>query len=118
MADIRIKRIYDQAGDGYRVLVDRLWPRGIRKEDAGIDLWLKAAGPSDGLRREFGHDPEKFEDFAAAYRRELEGSEAVEQLVQLARRERKLCLLFGAKDEEHNQAVVLRQVILERLGHR
>ncbi|MFD1212724.1 DUF488 domain-containing protein [Arthrobacter sp. GCM10027362] len=118
MGTVLIKRIYDPAGDGdgYRVLVDRLWPRGIKKEDARLDEWLKEAGPSDELRKEFGHDPDKFDDFAAAYRRELEGSEAVEQLVRLARREAKLCLLFGARDEEHNQAVVLREVILERLG--
>ncbi|MGF9663117.1 DUF488 domain-containing protein [Arthrobacter crystallopoietes] len=118
MANVQIKRVYEPAGDddGYRVLVDRIWPRGITKDDARLDLWLKEAGTSAGLRKEFSHRPEKFQAFAAAYRRELEGTEALERLVELAREQPRLCLLYGAKDETHNQAVVLRELILEELG--
>ena len=118
MANVQIKRVYEPAGDddGYRVLVDRIWPRGIKKDDARLDLWLKEAGTSAGLRKEFSHRPEKFKAFAAAYRRELEGTEALERLVELAREQPRLCLLYGAKDETHNQAVVLRELILEELG--
>ena len=118
MANVHIKRVYDPAGDGdgYRVLVDRIWPRGIKKDGAGVDLWLKEAGTSAELRKEFSHRPEKFDAFAVAYRQELDGSEALERLVELAREQPKLCLLYGAKDKEHNQAVVLRGMILEHLG--
>ena len=118
MANVQIKRVYEPAddGDGYRVLVDRIWPRGIKKDGAGVDLWLKEAGTSAELRKEFSHRPEKFDAFAVAYRQELDGSEALERLVELAREQPKLCLLYGAKDKEHNQAVVLRGMILEHLG--
>jgi uncharacterized protein YeaO (DUF488 family) len=118
MATLSIKRIYEPAADsdGYRVLVDRLWPRGIKKDDAGLDAWVKEAGPSDALRQEFGHDPAKFDSFAAAYRRELAGSPAVDELLAAAREHGKVTLLYGAKDEEHNQAVVLREYLLERLA--
>jgi uncharacterized protein YeaO (DUF488 family) len=120
MANVQIKRIYEPAGngDGYRVLVDRIWPRGIKKDEAELDLWLKDAGTSAELRKEFSHQPEKFDAFAVAYRKELDGSEALEQLVELAREKSKLCLLYGAKDETHNQAVVLRELILEELGQK
>jgi uncharacterized protein YeaO (DUF488 family) len=117
MGSIRIKRIYEEAdpADGYRVLVDRLWPRGIKKEDAHIDLWLKDVGPSDGLRKEFGHDPEKFDDFAQAYRKELRQSDAVQVLVDAAGEHDPMTLLFGAKDKEHNQAVVIHEYLNARL---
>ncbi|MEV7647530.1 DUF488 domain-containing protein [Arthrobacter sp. NPDC089319] len=118
MTDVQIKRVYEPAddGDGYRVLVDRIWPRGIKKEDAGLDLWLKEAGTSAELRKEFSHQPEKFEAFTVAYRKELDGSEVLKRLLELARAHPKLCLLYGAKDETHNQAAVLRDLILEELG--
>jgi uncharacterized protein YeaO (DUF488 family) len=117
MGSIRIKRIYEEAdpADGYRVLVDRLWPRGIKKDDAHIDLWLKDVGPSDGLRKEFGHDPEKFDDFAQAYRKELRQSDAVQVLIDAAGNHDRMTLLFSAKDEEHNQAVVLYEYLNGRL---
>ncbi|HEX2247656.1 MAG TPA: DUF488 domain-containing protein [Arthrobacter sp.] len=117
MGSIQIKRIYDEPdpADGYRVLVDRLWPRGIKKEDAHIDLWLKEAGPSDGLRKEFGHDPDKFDDFARAYRKELRQSDAVQVLLDAAEKHDQMTLLFGAKDEEHNQAVVLHEYLNAKL---
>jgi uncharacterized protein YeaO (DUF488 family) len=118
MGNVVIKRVYEAAesDDGYRVLVDRLWPRGIKKDDAELDLWLKEAGPSDELRKQFGHVAKKFPAFAKAYRKELDGSEALEKLLSLAKDKKRLCLLYGAKDEEHNQAVVLRSVIGEQLG--
>ncbi|SDR10168.1 DUF488 domain-containing protein [Arthrobacter crystallopoietes] len=117
MGSIRIKRIYEEAepADGYRVLVDRLWPRGIKKEDAHIDLWLKDVGPSDGLRKEFGHDPEKFDDFAQAYRKELRQSDAVQVLIDAAGKHDRMTLLFGAKDKEHNQAAVLNEYLIAKL---
>ena len=117
MGSIRIKRIYEEPdpADGYRVLVDRLWPRGIKKEDAHIDLWLKDVGPSDALRKEFGHDPEKFDDFAQAYGKELRQSDAVQVLLDAAGKHSRMTLLFGAKDEEHNQAVVLHRYLNARL---
>ncbi|MCL5036011.1 MAG: DUF488 domain-containing protein [Chloroflexi bacterium] len=108
---IKIKRVYDgtEKGDGYRVLVDRLWPRGVSKEKAKIDLWLKDIGPSDGLRKWFGHDPEKWKEFKKRYEMELkENEEAVDRLKHVIREEKTVTFVFAAKDEDHNNAVVLR----------
>jgi uncharacterized protein YeaO (DUF488 family) len=113
---IELKRAYDQAAetDGYRVLVDRLWPRGIAKDDLRIDAWLKDLAPSAGLRKWFRHDPAKWDEFKARYARELEQrSNALERLVARARASR-VTLVFGARDTEHNNAVALREH-LERL---
>jgi uncharacterized protein YeaO (DUF488 family) len=108
MGSITIRRAYEQPAAGsFRILVDRLWPRGLRKEDAGVDLWLKEVGPSTALRTWFGHDPERFGEFARRYRAELEGSEAYARLVEEVRRHDRVELAFSAKDTEHNQAVVL-----------
>ncbi|UNX55166.1 DUF488 domain-containing protein [Georgenia sp. TF02-10] len=106
---VRLARVYDPAPDdgGYRVLVDRVWPRGVRKADARIDRWLKEVGPSTELRRWFGHDPARFAEFAERYRAELAGNPAWDELEQLAREHPDLTLVYGAKDAEHNQAVVL-----------
>ncbi|HSU99590.1 MAG TPA: DUF488 domain-containing protein [Roseiarcus sp.] len=107
--DIRVKRIYDPPDreDGARVLVDRLWPRGVSKERARLTLWLKEIAPSDGLRRWFGHDPARFAEFARRYRAELSAnSEAVGRLEELVKTGR-VTLLYGARDEEHNEARVL-----------
>lgn len=102
----------DPAGsDGYRVLVDRLWPRGISKDEAALDAWIKDVGPSTELRRWFGHDPSKFDEFADRYRAELKGSEALEQLRAGCRENPVVTLLYGAKDTQHNQAVVLRDLL-------
>lgn len=103
------KRIYDPAAqhDGARILVDRVWPRGIKKDDAKLDLWLKDIAPSTELRKWFNHDVERFEEFARRYRAELQGNEAVAQLEEFSRGHRRVTLLFGAHDEEHNQAIVL-----------
>jgi len=111
MDRVRTKRVYDpvDGDDGYRVLVDRLWPRGIRKSDLPHDEWLKEVSPSGALRRWFGHDPERFEAFAERYQQELAGNEEVERLTEIAA-DRRLTLLYAAKDREHNHAIVLAEV--------
>ena len=108
----RLKRVYEApAGDdGMRVLVDRLWPRGLSKDKARIDLWLKDIAPSDALRREFHAQPDRWDAFRTAYRAELDGNPALEELKSLARR-RKVTLLFAARDPEHNNAVVLKDLL-------
>lgn len=98
-------------GDGFRVLVDRLWPRGVSKEDAALDEWLKDVGPSTELRKWFDHDPDKFEEFAGRYGDELDGNPAWERLQQIVADHKRVTLLFGAKDHDHNQAVVLRDLL-------
>jgi uncharacterized protein YeaO (DUF488 family) len=108
----KVKRVYapPEAGDGYRVLVDRLWPRGIAKDKAGIDLWLKDISPSDDLRRRFHGEPSKWREFVAAYGRELAAEPArvaVATLRERAGREQ-VTLLYAARDEEHNNAVALK----------
>jgi uncharacterized protein YeaO (DUF488 family) len=108
---IALKRAYDPPapGDGRRVLVDRIWPRGIARDDLRIDAWLKELAPSAGLRKGFGHDPKKWEQFKERYARELDGRpDALAQLVQMAKAGR-LTLVFGARDTEHNNAVALRE---------
>lgn len=105
-----IKRIYEDAAkdDGYRVLVDRLWPRGVSKEDAKLNLWLKEIAPSDELRHHFGHEVEKWAEFVREYKKELTGKkELIAQLKELEKEHKTVTLLYGAKDTEHNQAVVL-----------
>lgn len=124
--DVRLKRVYDEASpdDGVRVLVDRLWPRGVSKERAALDLWDRALAPSAELRRSWhadpaAHDPERFAAFAADYRDELArdpASAALDRLAQLARDRPRVTLLYGAKDTRQNHAVVLRDALLERLG--
>lgn len=110
---VRIKRDREPKAkaDGFRILVDGMWPRGVKKEELGVDLWLKDVAPSRDLRTWFGHDPEKFDEFASRYRRELEGSDALEELREAVREHGTVTLLFDAKDEEHNQAVVLRDLL-------
>jgi len=109
---VQLKRAYESASarDGYRVLVERLWPRGVHKTDLRLDAWLKDVAPSAELRRWFGHDPARFREFAARYRRELRRSPAAEALASLVRRaaEGTVTLIYGARDETHNGAVVLR----------
>jgi len=110
---LQVKRAYEPAkrADGTRVLVDRLWPRGLAKDKARIDLWLREIAPSTTLRKWFGHDPAKWKEFRARYSRELDrNAEAVKQLRGLARRGA-VTLVYSAKDEEHNQAVALREYL-------
>ena len=111
---VALKRAYEAPArsDGKRILVDRLWPRGLTKEKAALDLWLKEVAPSGELRKWFGHDPEKWPEFARRYRAELKGSRALAGLEALARRG-DVTLVYAARDREHNEARVLQQ-ILER----
>jgi uncharacterized protein YeaO (DUF488 family) len=110
---IQIKRVYEQPGgaDGMRILVDRLWPRGLTKERAQVDLWLKDIAPSTELRKWFSHDPNKWPEFQARYRRELKLK--TDLLVDLKEKAAKgpVTLLYGAKDESHNEAVVLEALL-------
>lgn len=108
-----IKRVYDDPAvdDGCRVLVDRLWPRGVSKERAQLELWLKEVAPSPPLRKEFAHMQEHFADFRAAYEAELESNPAVETLRDLAAQHGKVTLLFGARDPEINHALVLMEFL-------
>jgi uncharacterized protein YeaO (DUF488 family) len=117
-ADVVVKRIYEKAADrdGSRVLVDRVWPRGIKKADAGLTEWLKEVAPTSELRKWYSHDPEKYEEFARRYRKELaEGAqhEAFEELVEMAR-EKRLTLLTATKTPEISQAEVLRGLIADQ----
>ncbi len=114
---LRIKRVYDKPAkeDGWRVLVDRLWPRGMKKEAAKIDLWMKEVAPSDRLRKSFCHDVKKWPDFQKKYCAELrQKTELLAQLKKIEKEQGTLTLLFGARDEEHNQAVVLAAVLKEK----
>ncbi len=110
---IRTKRIYTPPGpeDGYRILVDRLWPRGMKKEAARIDLWAKDVAPSTELRQWFHHDAGQWEEFEKRYCAELKASAAVEALLPEIRKHKVVTLLYGARDEQHNQAVVLRALL-------
>ncbi|MCH6470001.1 DUF488 domain-containing protein [Sinomonas terrae] len=112
MGTVSLRRVYEPSPEGtFRILVDRIWPRGVSKEKAGVDLWLKEAGPSTELRKWFGHDPERFDEFGRRYREELKGSEALQQLKEAVKEHEKVDLVYSAHDEEHNQAVVLREVL-------
>ena len=107
-----IKRIYDETADeGYRVLVDRQWPRGVSKEKARLDLWMKEIGPSDELRKWFGHDPAKYEEFKERYYKELGSNPAAAQLKSIIKGHKKVILLYSAHDEQHNQAAALKEYL-------
>lgn len=107
--EIRTKRIYDSPDpkDGIRVLVDRLWPRGLKKEDAAIDLWAKDLAPSHELRKWFAHDAEKFEEFTRRYQRELESAKAEIDHLMASADDGTVTLVFGAKNTKCNNAIVL-----------
>ncbi len=115
---VKLKRAYQPASrsDGYRVLVERLWPRGVRKQDLSIHAWLKEIAPSQELRKWFGHDPERWPEFKRRYLSELKRGAAPQVLSELTRRAAQgtVTLIFAARDAEHNSAVVLRQA-LERV---
>jgi uncharacterized protein YeaO (DUF488 family) len=111
---LKIKRIYDspEKDDGFRVLVDRLWPRGVSKERAHLDLWLKEIAPSDALRKWFGHDPKRWTGFEAKYQKELAGkTDLVQQIKKLEGEHGSVTLLYAAHDPLHNQAVALSQYL-------
>jgi uncharacterized protein YeaO (DUF488 family) len=113
--EIRVKRAYDKParGDGLRVLVDRLWPRSVKKTDLQLDTWAKALAPSNNLRKWFGHDPNRWPEFRKRYRAELTESHAAKNIgdvLDAAKRTKTITLVYGAKDTEHNEAIVLRGV--------
>jgi len=113
---IRVKRIYESPNpdDGFRLLIDRLWPRGIKKDDVKIDLWLREIAPSDSLRKWFNHDSEKWEEFKRRYFKELDQQQdLVDQLTQHTW-EGKVTFLFSAKNESYNNAIALREYLLGR----
>jgi uncharacterized protein YeaO (DUF488 family) len=114
--DIRLKRAYEQpaAGDGLRILVDRLWPRGVSKAEAAIDRWEKEIAPTTELRKWFGHDPERWDEFRRRYTQELhQHADVLGELRELAGKA-PITLVYSAHDEAHNDAVVLREVLLGR----
>lgn len=113
---IKLKRIYQEAEktDGYRILVDRIWPRGISKERAQLDLWLKEVAPSTELRKWFNHDASKFSEFKTRYFVELaegKAANALSQLKEIVAAQDTVTLLYGAKDQVDNQAVVLKEIL-------
>jgi uncharacterized protein YeaO (DUF488 family) len=111
---IAVKRVYElpKTSDGYRILVERLWPRGISKEKAHIDLWLREAGASHLLRKWYGHDPEKWELFRQKYFLELhERPGVINQLREIIDREHKVTFIFSARDELHNNAIALKEFL-------
>jgi uncharacterized protein YeaO (DUF488 family) len=110
---VKLKRVYDPPGktNGTRILVDRLWPRGLTKERAKIDLWLKEIAPSTELRKWFGHDPKKWTEFRRRYRTELKSHPEELELIKRKAREGTVTLLYGARDQEHNEAVVLQEIL-------
>lgn len=109
MADVGIRRIYEapDTGDGCRVLVDRLWPRGVSKDSAAIDHWLREAAPSDALRKWFNHEPEKWPLFVTRYHEELDGRAATVAALRALVRSGRVTLVYAAKDEKHNNAAAL-----------
>ena len=114
---IRIKRAYEKPSkeDGYRILVDRLWPRGISKDDAKIDLWLKEISPSNELRKWFSHDPKKWAGFKSKYRHELrEKAEFIRELKKIEKEKKIVTLVYSAKDQEHNDVMVLNEILKNR----
>jgi uncharacterized protein YeaO (DUF488 family) len=118
---IQITRIYDKSGSHddslcFTILVDRLWPRGLRKDKVRVDLWLKDIAPSDQLRRWFDHDPTKWSVFRKKYFAELESKSELVQIILNKSEKDSVCLLYGAKDEIHNNAVALKEFLDYRLG--
>lgn len=109
---LKLKRAYEpaEAGDGRRVLVDRIWPRGVSKDEAHVDLWLKEVAPSTALRKWFGHDPARWSEFRERYFKELRANPAVENLRQIMAAG-PVTLVYGAKDTQHNQAVALAEFL-------
>ena len=116
--DVRLKRVYAavEVDDGYRVLVDRLWPRGMKRDAAVLDEWARELAPSTELRQWFGHDPERFDEFRRRYGVELLGQETKLQELRKRARSGTLTLVYGARDTEHNDAVVLAEIL--RRGRR
>jgi len=110
---ILLKRVYEKPSrkDGLRVLVDRLWPRGLTKEHAAVNLWLKDVAPSTQLRKWFGHDAARWKEFQTRYRKELRQNKEPIELLKQKNKEHTVTLVYGARDEEHNEAVVLKKIL-------
>ena len=110
---IKLKRVYEESDrdDGTRILVDRLWPRGLTKQKANVDIWLKEVAPSTELRKWFHHDPDKWKEFKKKYVKELKGKEEQINILKKELKAGTVTLLYGAKDEEHNEALVLMEVL-------
>lgn len=110
-----VKRVYEEPEktDGFRILVDRVWPRGMTKEKAHVDLWLKDAGPSTALRKWFAHDPKKWDEFKKRYLKELKDKKEITGQIKENAKNGTVTLVYSAKDEEHNQAVVLKEFLLK-----
>ncbi len=115
---LQIKRIYESpdSSDGKRILVDRLWPRGVSKETAALDEWMKDVAPSPDLRVWFGHDPAKFSEFSDRYKSELHTNPALDTLVDYVKKHHSVTLLYGAKDPQVNHAIVLLHEVERRVG--
>ena len=111
--NVKTKRVYEQPDkdDGFRILVDRLWPRGLTKEKANVDLWLKEIAPSSELRKWFGHDPAKWKSFRRRYETEIRHKDDLIKTLKQKAMEGTTTLLYGARDEEHNEALVLKQFL-------
>jgi len=109
--ELKIKRAYEKPDkeDGKRILVDRLWPRGLTKEKARIDLWLKDIAPTTELRKWFGHDPDKWKEFKKRYHQELKNNKEQVSILYEQLKKRRVTLVYGAKDEQHNEALVLKE---------
>ena len=114
---IALKRIYEKykKDDGFRILVDRLWPRGVSKNKAHIDLWLKEIGPSNELRKWFNHAEAKWSEFKKEYKKELKQKRKLLNMIKvLHKKHKKITLLYGAKDENHNQVIVIKEILAKR----
>jgi uncharacterized protein YeaO (DUF488 family) len=111
--EVRLKRVYEQSAkeDGTRILVDRLWPRGLTKQKANVDIWLKEIAPSTELRKWFHHDPDKWKEFRKRYRLELKGKQEQIELLKTEVKNGTVTLVYGAKDEAHNEAIVLKELL-------
>jgi uncharacterized protein YeaO (DUF488 family) len=116
MTSIRIKRAYEEPDreDGTRILVDRLWPRGLTKEKAKVDLWLKDVAPSTELRKWFAHDPGKWAEFQSRYEEELKRNKEQVALLRQEAAKGTVTLIYGAKDQQHNEAVILQRLLTEK----
>ena len=117
MHEIKLKRVYEpiEKGDGFRILIDCLWPRGISKEKGHADLWLKEIAPSAALRKWFNHEPGKWKEFVEKYREELEQSEAANEIIKLIKKHKSMTLLYAASNTQQNNAIVLQDFLQKRI---
>jgi uncharacterized protein YeaO (DUF488 family) len=117
---VAVKRIYEPASrsDGMRILVDRIWPRGMKKDESQLDLWLKDVAPTNSLRRWFDHRPERWEKFRERYLAELSDNAALKELGDLVKKRKRVTLLYSARDTAHNQAVVLADYLSKSRGRK